>query len=79
MNDKLKLFQSAAKKAAADEQFLAHYVNRRNGWIDLKCTQEKFYLLCLCKRPKLNDIKSLKKIADFCEIDFDILKKYLNF
>lgn len=76
MNNKLKLFRLAAKKVAADEQFLAYYIKEKS-WRHLRCTQLQFYQLCLCKRPKNSD--GLRKISEYCGINNDLLKSYLGF
>lgn len=73
MSDKLKLLETANKKASMDKDFVAYYLNR---YLDieqlteqqiintLNCPIEDYYKLGLCKAPNVESKNFLQRLTD---------------
>jgi hypothetical protein len=73
MSDKLKLLETANKKASMDKDFVAYYLNRyleieqvtQQQVINaLNCPLEDYYKLGLCKAPAVESKDFLQRLTD---------------
>lgn len=90
MNEKINLLESAAKKASTNKAYMSYYIEQYSAFEDktseevrslLNCSQEDYYLLCLCKAPTLGQpdfIDELNKIGEFTHISALMLNNIIK-
>lgn len=90
MSDKIKLLESAVKKASTDKAFIAYYLekyslleNKRPNEIKdaLDCSMEDYYKLGLCKVPEVNKpdfSKRLKEISAYTQTSILVLNNIVK-